>query len=221
VTGAGEPSGADSAGTAGSGFRLPRFDRNVFWPPLPLLFLVNRLIDSEPWAKDTLAPFVGKHATVIVKPFSMTIAIDQEMHLSRAVFERQADLVIEVPRADLATLALSPERAPSLVNVSGDTEFAEALAMLARHLRPDLEEQLAKVFGDVLAVRLTAGLNAFVRAVRDSHRRVAENLAEYLLEERPQLVRPGAVEDLSAAVRILRDDLARLEKRIERLSSSS
>ena len=74
------------------------------------------------------------------------------------------------------------------------------------------------MFGDALAVRIVAGFNAFTAAVRASRHRAAENVAEYLLEEQPLLIRARDVEDLSAQVRALRDDLARLEKRIEHLS---
>ena len=70
--------------------------------------------------------------------------------------------------------------------------------------------------GDIAARRLTRTAQEAARQVRLGAARAGENLAEYLLEEDPQLVRPRQVRALADAVRTLRDDLARLEKRIER-----
>ncbi len=48
-------------------------------------------------------------------------------------------------------------------------------------------------------------------------RTLVENVTEYLLDEKPTLVRHLALDDFGTDVGRLRDDLARLEKRLERL----
>ncbi len=182
----------------------PRFDAWLL-PSLPLLYAVNRLLASEPWAIETLRPFAGKSARLVLGPFSVTLVISNQVRFALAKSALTPDLTLTVPVSDITALAMAPDRAAALLKIEGDSDFAQALALVARNLRPDLEEQLSRVVGDALSVRIMAGLNAFAEAV-------------YLLEEQPLLVRTRDVNDLGAELRVLRDDLARLEKRIEHLS---
>jgi ubiquinone biosynthesis protein UbiJ len=106
------------------------------------------------------------------------------------------------------------------VRIEGDAEFATTLAKLAEHLRWDPEEDLARVIGDAPAHRV--GLIA--RTVQEQARRTSRNLldtvAEYLLDERPQLVRKSALDAFNAELSRARDALARVEKRIEKIERS-
>ena len=89
---------------------------------------------------------------------------------------------------------------------------------LFRHLSWDFEEDLSGVFGDIVAHRLASAGKAFVAWQRDAALRLAESLAEYWTEEQPLLARPTDVESFCRDVDALRDDVARLEKRVAYLS---
>jgi ubiquinone biosynthesis protein UbiJ len=91
---------------------------------------------------------------------------------------------------------------------------------LFRNLTWDVEEDLSRVFGDIVAHRLASGGRAFAAWQREAVLRLGENLAEYWTEEQPLLARPADIENFCRNVDTLRDDVARLEKRIEHLSSS-
>ena len=56
---------------------------------------------------------------------------------------------------------------------------------------------------------------------RRSGRNLLESVAEYLLDEQPQLVRRSALDTFNAELSIARDALARVEKRIERLEQKA
>ena len=60
-------------------------------------------------------------------------------------------------------------------------------------------------------------LNIAVAGASGAAQRLAENLAEFLAEERPVLVRPRQREAFSLDVIRLRDDVERTAKRIARL----
>jgi ubiquinone biosynthesis protein UbiJ len=64
-----------------------------------------------------------------------------------------------------------------------------------------------------------AGTRSALAFGLDTGRRLAENVAEYLLEEQPVLMRPGAIADWSADVVELRNDVERLLKRIEKIET--
>ena len=104
------------------------------------------------------------------------------------------------------------------LRLEGDAEFAQAVSLLVRNLRWDVEEDLSKVVGDAASHRAVSTARRVSGEVKRANERVVANVSEYLLEENPQLVRPRAVQTLADGVRRLRDDLARLEKRLDRLT---
>ena len=110
------------------------------------------------------------------------------------------------------------ENARKQVAIEGSADLASTVDYLFRNLTWDFEEDLSRVFGDVVAHRLASGGRAFAAWQREAVLRLAENLAEYWTEEQPLLARPADVEDFCRNVDTLRDDVARLEKRIEHLS---
>ena len=74
----------------------------------------------------------------------------------------------------------------------------------------DIEEDLSRLFPDVVAHRLAEGGRAFAAWQREAATRLAENLAEYLTEEQPLVARPADVDKFSRQADALREDAARL-----------
>jgi ubiquinone biosynthesis protein UbiJ len=107
------------------------------------------------------------------------------------------------------------------VRIEGDAEFATALGYLAEHLRWEPEEDLAKLVGDAGAYRAAAFARDIAGRARRTGRNLLESIAEFLLDEDPQLVRRGELDTLAADLTRARDDVARLEKRIERLERAA
>ena len=86
--------------------------------------------------------------------------------------------------------------------------------------RPDLEEELAAVVGDVAARRvanLARGVLALGRSATDS---LATSVAEYLQEEGRDVPARVEVEEFLRDVDQLRDDVERLEARLARLGAA-
>jgi ubiquinone biosynthesis protein UbiJ len=192
-------------------------------PPLPdplaaLPAVLNHLLKSEPAARERLAAHAGKALFVVIAPFHVRLAVAEEGQIVTADATREPDLRIELPLAMLPQwFAGTSSAAQSRVKIEGDVPFAEAVAEVARHVRWDAEEDLSRIIGDVAARRVTQSSRALWNEARASHRKLAENFAEFWLEEDRELVRPRHVEELATDVRSLRDDLERLGKRIEQL----
>jgi len=111
-------------------------------------------------------------------------------------------------------LVARDESAWSEVGAAGDTDFAATISLLARNLRWDVEEDLSKVFGDIAAHRLVETGRVFQRWGAQSVEGIARSFSEYWTEEQPLIVRAREVEEFNRDVDTLRDDAARLEKRI-------
>lgn len=199
---------------------LPPFGR-LPTNPLDLLpAAIDHLLAGEAWARAQLAPHVGRTLHVVVGPFTIRLTVASEASVVRAAQTAVADTTVTLPAAALArAMAGGPDAALRDLRVDGDADFAQAVSMLVRHLRWDVEEDLSKVVGDAASHRLVAAGRAASGEIRRAHERLAANVVEYLADEDPQLVRPRAVTALADGIRALRDDLARLEKRVDRLTS--
>jgi ubiquinone biosynthesis protein UbiJ len=104
--------------------------------------------------------------------------------------------------------------------VSGDAEVAARFRELLRLLRPDAEEELSLLVGDVPAHqlgRLARTLLSLLRRVIDTAWRSS---ADYLAHERADLVPRREGEPFLRAVDALREDVDRAAARLEQLGRS-
>jgi len=209
---------------------LPGMSSSSFVPPLPFLpaFMnpldalpaaINHLLDAEPWARAQLVPHANKTLHVVVQPFTIRLAVAPDGSVARATSAAPADTIVTLPYSAVTRMLTGGSDAVMRdMRLEGDAEFAQAVSLLAKNLRWDVEEDLSKVVGDAASHRMVSTARRMSGEVRSANERVAANVSEYLLEENPQLVRPRAVQRLADGVRQLRDDLARLEKRLDRLT---
>jgi ubiquinone biosynthesis protein UbiJ len=202
--------------------RNPFATRTSSRPPLhPLDVLpaaLNHLLAAEPWARHQLVPFIGRTIEIVTFPFTIRLTVVAGGQVARAPAAAVADTSIRIPGAAVIRfVGGQADAAMRDARITGDEDFAQVVARLARHLRWDVENDLAKVTGDVVAHRVVGAARGTAGAVRRVGERLASGLGEYWLEENPSLVRPRAVASLADGVRRLRDDLARLEQRVDRL----
>jgi ubiquinone biosynthesis protein UbiJ len=177
--------------------------------------VVNHLLEREPWARDKLRPFAGRVAVIDAGVALLSARVAPDGMLSAA--EGDADVTIRIRAADLPMILSDLPRATAYAQVEGNAEFANVISQLAQSLRWEAQADLSRFVGDIAAARMVAGAKAAVQTARATQQSLAENLAEYLLDENPVLVRPQSVADFSAQVIRLRDDVERLEKRVRKL----
>jgi len=161
-------------------------------------FLLNQLLERERWARERLVPFAGEAAELrlpLLPPLRVCVAADGRVQPGGP----------------------EPAAAITLSAITGSGAFAEELRHLARHLRPDVEEELSRFVGDVAAQRIGDGVRAVARWQRDAAGRAGEALADYVVDERRMLVRRGELTLLAADIARLGNALADLEQRIARL----
>ena len=101
--------------------------------------------------------------------------------------------------------------------VTGDAEIANSYRELLALARPDFEEELSRLIGDVPARRLSQFALKTVEWVRGARRTAGENIAEYLQEESRDLVNKPELEEFLHGVDTLREAADRVDARIARL----
>ncbi len=185
---------------------------------------VNYLLVREPWARERLKPYAGKCAKLSCPPIALALVVQAD-GLFAATSDAEAgcfDVTIAVP-FDAAPAFLQGGHGAVMkhVRIEGDAEFATTLAKLAEHLRWDPEEDLARVIGDAPAHRVGLIACSIHEQAQRTGRNLLDSVAEFLLDERPQLVRKSALAVFDAELSKARDALARVEKRIERIEKRS
>lgn len=182
---------------------------------------LNHLLSRQPQAASRLAAHAGRVAAVDAGLVQFRLKVATDGLLEVADPAEPAGVTIHVRAADLPLIAQDPERAFSYVRIEGDADFANTISQVARTLRWDAEDDLSRVFGDIAAVRVAAGARMLFNSARTFNRKLAENAAEYFLEENPMLMRAAPVTEFADEVAQLRDDVERLAKRIERLKGNA
>ena len=181
-----------------------------------VIALLNRTMAHEKWARDKLAPFAGRSARFDAAPFALTLQVTDDGAFVVAD-EGEPAVTIGVALSSLPLAMLDPQAALKDVQLSGDAEFAQALAFVLQNLRPEPEEELSRFIGDAAAQRLVG----FMRASASQWKQIAENMldntAHYVVTENPMVVGRDDLENYSRDVNHLRDAVARIEKRIDLL----
>jgi ubiquinone biosynthesis protein UbiJ len=188
----------------------------------PIAAALNYLLESEPWARERLAPFAGEALELRappLPPLRFLIAPDGRLSVAgaEAASEGSSPLVIALGPGALAAAVKGEEYLLRAIQVEGNAGLASEVMFLVRHLRWDAEEELATVFGDAAAHRVAGMVRDAVAWHADAAQRIAEAMVEYATEERPLLVRRGELKESATVLARLRDGLERREKRIDRL----
>ena len=176
---------------------------------------LNQLLRREAWAREKLAPFAGECVEIHFAPLPvLRLEIAEGGQVRAATPGAAATLTITAKPGSLAALPKGEEHLMRAVDISGNARLATEILALLRYLRWDVEEDLSRVFGDVLAHRMVGTAREFAAWQADAGRRLAENIMEYAIEERRIVVSRAEFQEFATGVAKLRDDLARLEQRV-------
>ena len=183
----------------------------------PAVAAINHLLAQEAWARDALALHAGKEACIDTGAVALRLRVTADGMIAAGNAEAPASVTIRVKLADLPLIAQNPERAFSYVKIDGDAEFANTISQLSKGVRWEAAHDLEKLLGPIAATRVVDGARAAFGSARANQQKLAENVAEFFLEEQPLLIRPAMLEDYAGEVTRLRDDVERTAKRIARL----
>ncbi|MDP2880073.1 MAG: hypothetical protein Q8N89_00650 [Azonexus sp.] len=184
--------------------------------PLAILAL-NHLIEGEAWAQTRLVAHSGAQVLIDSGLFVFRLGIDERGLFHAGDKALEPDVTITLPSDLPARLLFNRDTLFSSVKLGGSADIAESLAFVLRNLHWDAEADLAQLLGDIPARRLARLAQTMAASIQDAVGRVAENFSEYALEESGMLAASRDVAAFGSAVLGLRDDVARLEKRISRL----
>ncbi len=188
----------------------------------PFAALLNRQLQAKTPARELCDELEDRVFAVRVKDTSLAMYIivgPGEIFLTNEYGE-EPDATVTGSLLSLMKLG-GPDGEAAIrdgsVDLTGDSEIALKFQALLRYGRPDMEEELSGVIGDVAA----HSIGGFARGARrwgeEAGRTLRHNVSEYLQEESravPSRYETDAFRDM---VESLRDDVARFEARLKRL----
>ena len=180
---------------------------------------LNHLFTQSGWALQRLNKFAGKTARFNIAPFSFACTVLDDGTVRTANMDAFADAICNIAPSLLPRLALKDETAFSQIQSSGDASLLAEIFYLSRNLRWDAAEDISRVTGDIAAEKIVQLANTAQQQIRDSALNLTQAFAEYWTEERPLVAKSTHINSFVQQIDALRDNVARLEQRINRLSN--
>ena len=191
----------------------------------PVASVLNRNIRETTPAHELCDKLDGAVIAVRVKDTALAtyfVINDGVLELTTD-FEDEPDVLIS---GSLFTLArMAGESGPGALRkgeleMAGDAHTAERFQRLLALARPDIEEELSGLVGDVAAHRIGEVARGVGNWARDARATMGTNIREYLQEESRDVPSRYEVERFAAQIDTLRDDVDRLSARIARLQET-
>ncbi|MFQ3334264.1 MAG: ubiquinone biosynthesis protein UbiJ [Woeseiaceae bacterium] len=196
---------------------------NIFDKTLqPFINMVNRQIAEKTPAFDLSKELEGKVISMKIR--------DTEHHLDFIMIENKLQAVndsddhdVQITGSLLTFTSLiknSPEEAvrDGLLNFQGDIGTGQKFQELMRYAKPDFEEELSRVFGDMAAQNIGKVNSKVSHWVKDSKNILEQNISEYLQEEQKILPSQYEFNKFQVAVNKLRDDVDRIEIKFKKIN---
>jgi ubiquinone biosynthesis protein UbiJ len=192
----------------------------------PIARLLNRNISESTPARELCTKLSGTIVAVRVRNTALAAYIvvqDDTLNVVASTSE-EPDVVITGSIITLARMAGQSGEAAirdGSLDLTGDAEIANQFQQLLSFAKPDVEEELSGIVGDVAAHRLGEIARGVGRWGRGARSTMGANIREYLQEESRDAPSRYEVDKFTADVSALRDDVDRVEARLNRLRDGS
>ncbi len=176
---------------------------------------LRTLLSTAPWATHRLQPFTGCQIVLDLGGLTVPFVIGPEgIPALAAARPERADLSIRIPLSALPLLLTDQPAALRQLHLEGSSGLAAEVGFLAKNFRPDLEELLSRVVGDLMAHRMAQTARSGRAWAQDSLRRLTDSLAEYATEEARLVASRSSLNRFASEVERLAQDVQRLERRM-------
>ncbi len=182
---------------------------------------LNHVLRQQDWARARLQPFAGRTVRIESAPLpSLRMIIREDGLLALVATEAPDSLIITIKPAAAMRMLCRDEGTLRDIELSGAADLAQVAQQLFRELRWDAEEDLSRLFGDVIAHRMATDGRSFITWQADAAQRLARNFADYFTEEQPLIVSKADAARFGASVNEASQYFDALERRISALERS-
>lgn len=183
---------------------------------------LNTLIQDDPDLVRRLARLKGQDIQVHLKEFDKRLTF---------VFSQQVDVLAHYEGTPDCTLSLNVSVLPELkdqsnitklikqdkLDLDGDIQLAQSFSQLITQCKPDIEEWISRVTGDVVAHTLVQGVTQIGQFARTQLRHQQDYLAQVVTEEWRLAPPPLEVAHFCDQVDEIKSQAARVEAKLNQL----
>lgn len=181
--------------------------------------VLRHLIAQNNWAKHTLINHAGKVLQFEVSPIKAHLIVMEDGTLAVASDSLSADASIKISLANALKMLAKIDSVRNELVIIGDNEFASEVGKVLSGLSWDVEEDLSHLIGESAAYESVKFAKTTCEEMKQQMLNVTEIFIDYWQEERPMLAKKYHVENFNQVVDVLRNDVARLDKKIEKLAT--
>ncbi|MGI9329142.1 MAG: ubiquinone biosynthesis accessory factor UbiJ [Gammaproteobacteria bacterium] len=192
----------------------------------PLAALLNRGIADSVSARALCHELEGKSLDVQLDPpglHTRLTATDGQLQISQPT-ETNADASLTGGLLGFNRLLFGDAQAALRsgdVSLSGDTEIAQQFQSLLEFARPEPEEELSRLIGDVAAHQIGEAARGFAGWAGNAADSFSRSVTEFLQEERRDLPTRYEVDEFLGDIDRLANDVERAAARLQQLRSNT
>ncbi len=186
--------------------------------------LINQALALDEVAQQSMAKLAGKTLLIQIEgtPLKWFFVPQTDGFLQMPSSIEFPDAVVSgMPFSLLRLLSEPTLLTTGIATLSGKMKVAQNFMTVFAQLQIDWEEQLSQLVGDVAAHRFGNAARDVQNYTHQTFQTWQQNIVEYLQEENHFLPTHPELELFYNEVDVLRSDVARLEKRLERLFMKS
>ncbi|WP_308031379.1 ubiquinone biosynthesis accessory factor UbiJ [Neisseria cinerea] len=180
-----------------------------------LLPIINRLILQSPDSRSELAAFAGKTLTLNIAGLKLTGRITEDGLL--AAGNGFADTEITFRDSAIQKILQGGEPGAGDIGLEGDLILGISVLSLLGSLRYRALDDLARIFGTQLGNSIGSRAADIGHGIKQIGRSIAEQIGEFSREPESPVIDAATLSAWMEEVDKLRDDVARLNERLDRL----
>ena len=193
--------------------------KTMMLKPMITRFL-QHLTNQNNWSRPLMQPFVGKVVRFDFTLIKANLLILEDGSLAIAGEASLPEANIHVPPSLALRLLANDKNAKMQIKIDGDTQLATEISKVLQNMRWDMEEDLSKLTGDIAAHKIGEITRKTLSEAKKQSINLAEMLSEYWQEEQPLLAKKRHVEQFNTQVDTIKSDVARFEKKLNKLAKS-
>ncbi len=192
----------------------------------PVANILNRNIQETTPARELCEQLDDKTIAIRVRDTALAMYFEINDTVISLATDSKAEPDVVITGSLLTLARLSGASGDSAVrdgslDLTGDARTARDFQELLAFAKPDIEEELSALIGDAGSHHLGEIARDVGNWARHARSTMGQNIREYLQEESRDLPSRYELERFTQQVNSLRDDVARLEARLNKLGNGS
>lgn len=180
-----------------------------------LIHIINHLIQQNPQQRSHLAEFAGRSLSISVAGFLISGRIGESGFLEAD--SSAPDARITLHNSALQKLMQGQQPGVGDISIDGDLILGMSLLPILSELRYEAREDLKRIFGGVAAEAIAGQAADIGRTFKQIGLSIAEQISDFSREHESPVIDHATLSAWMEEVDRLRDDVARLNARLDRL----